>query len=220
MEAIIIFTNWNSIYLHLNNHRLSWVPLNEPFKIININQDSSFLIINDEINNIAKLSEEILKLSPEKIYILFHRKPNNNLNDENGSVNIIQGLQENLSSYHIKSESCKSEHPNLNTFGKLVEIDNNLENQQQLEIIFNSLRSHLSGDPVLEAKLEILHECLTPEGALTANQINGYSLIANIVESIKIEDKNLIDYLASQSDCFSDNYISKLTVLRKALLGS
>lgn len=76
-------------------------------------------------------------------------------------------------------------------------------------------------DPILEVQLELLHQCLTPEGAAIADKIKNYPLIKDKVEKIKVGEKTIVEHLSKQSDCFDDeNYIKPLTKLRDALLNS
>lgn len=82
-------------------------------------------------------------------------------------------------------------------------------------------------DPILEAKLNLLHQCLTKEGADKATDVEGYHLIKDDVEQVKVKDDGgnekteeigVLEYLKAQSDPFDKNYINALTKLRDALL--
>lgn len=98
---------------------------------------------------------------------------------------------------------------------------NNITRRNELII---GLYNFFLGDPELEAKLNLLHQCLTPAGAKEARSITNYDLIKNLVDNVKIkfnegEEKDIIDYLSTQTDCFDeDNYIKPLSKLRDALL--
>lgn len=59
------------------------------------------------------------------------------------------------------------------------------------------------------AKLSILHNCLTPNGAAETDK----SLLDE-------KQKGIVDYLANQNDNFCNDYIRNLTELRISLLGS
>ncbi len=81
-------------------------------------------------------------------------------------------------------------------------------------------------DVILETKLELLHACLTPEGARNIYSIDNIDLIEGITVnySINKKEKNIkqfiSEHLAIKSDCFSDTYIESLSCLRIALLGA
>jgi len=62
---------------------------------------------------------------------------------------------------------------------------------------------------IFEAKLNLLHECLTPEGAKEVE--------TNFLTPEQIE---LVEYLATLNDNLAKDYIEKLTELRTSLLGS
>ena len=79
-------------------------------------------------------------------------------------------------------------------------------------------------DDILEAKLNLLHLCLTPDGVKKISGIKNYHLIQSIVENIKVEEEaeeSILEYLGKTNpeDCFSQGYISALTKLRFVLLG-
>jgi len=61
----------------------------------------------------------------------------------------------------------------------------------------------------LEAKLNLLHDCLTVEGAKETD-----------TSFLTPEQKKLVDYLANLKDNLEKDYIEKLTELRISLLGS
>ena len=73
----------------------------------------------------------------------------------------------------------------------------------------------------LETILELLHMCLLPLGAAKVKEIKGYDIVKNIIvtddlivdEFIKSKLANSLD-----KDCFSDDYIENLSVLRDSLL--
>ena len=73
-----------------------------------------------------------------------------------------------------------------------------------------SIYDQISGfNAVLEAKLHLLHECLTPKGAKEAD-----------TTFLTLEKKKLVDYLANRNNNIAKDYIEKLTELRISLLGS
>lgn len=84
---------------------------------------------------------------------------------------------------------------------------------------FKAIWDFFDGDPILEAKLNLLHQCLTPNEAKKATQIPNYHLIKDVVESVKINNEKVVEYLTKQSNCFDEeSYIKPLTALRDTLL--
>ena len=88
---------------------------------------------------------------------------------------------------------------------------------------FEEVWNFFLGDKELEAKLELLHQCLTCEGFKDSQIIfeNLKSLLNGNNEKTKIETaftefKEGINN--SKMDCFSDSYIYELEKLRKSLL--
>jgi len=235
METIIIFTNWDSIYECLGGYELSWNPALVQFKVIDINQGKKILVIYDEINNIETITNEIINRipAPNKVFILFHRKPSDIPNDENRSLKVIQNLSNNLANNNIRCEFVRrSEHPNRNTYGKLISIDQNQTNIEQLEIIFDELKKTLSGDPVLEAKLELLHKCLMPSDAPDNLQIElrnsekkekyleAYKIFISQRDKCPKDEEGKFKDDDTNYGVFSSYYIEALKQLRIALLGS
>jgi len=86
-------------------------------------------------------------------------------------------------------------------------------------------------ETILQQKLNLLHDCLTPTGALKAmNSLSSeYLKIEQEVIEVLFKDPNSdeidtkktsIEYLAEDErrDCFSEEYIYQLTHLRNSLL--
>lgn len=169
--------------------------------------------------------------------------PNGELDKNQTAINIVTEIEninpngENYLLYHIgnlvnlDSELKKAD-------GKLTArlyssadgeaTYNNIKNLIK-EICNGNISSNLESiirdfffDKELEAKLNLLHLCLTPTGAKEAKLIHDYHLIKNIVESVMIsKDESVIEYLAKQTDCFDhENYLLPLTKLRNELLPS
>ncbi len=73
----------------------------------------------------------------------------------------------------------------------------------------------------LETILDLLHICLLPAGAAKANEIKGYDIVKNktVTEDLTV-DEFIKSKLANDldRDCFSDDYIENLRVLRDILL--
>jgi hypothetical protein len=115
--------------------------------------------------------------------------------------------------------------PNLNPFFDRLIVGGN--------VTVDAFYVLIGHDPHLEAVLELLHTCLTPDGAKVARGVQNYHLIKNQVESIKVsvtkddgngnqvtEEVPVIDYLKdlSADEVFEDEYIKPLEKLRDELL--
>lgn len=77
----------------------------------------------------------------------------------------------------------------------------------------------ISTSNLLEAQLNTLHQCLTPEDAAKVAEVNNYDLIKNFVVTDNITVDDFIHkYLVGEKDCFTDTYLNRLTQLRDSLL--
>jgi len=99
-------------------------------------------------------------------------------------------------------------------------LNEDLQNKySQILEILGFTESQILEKDILEVKLNLLHHCLTPEGAKTPEAIENYSLIKDLIKKVKWGEKTVVEHLAEQTNCFDDdNYIKPLTKLRDALL--
>jgi hypothetical protein len=74
---------------------------------------------------------------------------------------------------------------------------------------------------MLEVCLCVLHKCLTPKEAAQAATVNHYHLVKDLVvaEGVSV-DSFIKDRLVVDKGCFSESYISNLSLLRDCLLAS
>jgi|GEM_PF-4790747 len=86
-------------------------------------------------------------------------------------------------------------------------------------------RLYVCGDRILEAKLDLLHRCLTPEGAAAIAEIDQLGdLLQEQIECVlpgaepPYTVATVVDHLAKQTDPFESSYIKVLSSLRDALL--
>ena len=80
-------------------------------------------------------------------------------------------------------------------------------------------------EPILEAKLELLHQCLTPDSIDGAQKVLDKlkTLLNCDSEKQKTFDtafKTFKSSVKNEKDCFSDNYVTALSVLRESLLAN
>lgn len=90
------------------------------------------------------------------------------------------------------------------------------EDQSGFPNAFDTLWNHFAGDPILEAKLDVLHLCLTPVGArkLASETDNPYpALSADEWKEVKVTAEQL-----QKKKPFETDYVTALTELRTMLL--
>ena len=95
--------------------------------------------------------------------------------------------------------------------------DNKLD-REELKKIWQSIPEY---NMVIEAKLELLHSCLTPEGILEAEKSYNdlKSLLRNNVDNnIATAYDEMKQVMKNSQDCFGDDFIKKLKNLRDCLL--
>ena len=169
------------------------------------------LLVSDQL-----IDGETFNISDNETYIMYHTNP-----EETELDNFLNGK-----SYKHKK---KGQHEREDQWGyNLINYIFNaysLEgfNIQKYDDAIKKIIDWFDFNEELEAKLELLHKCLTPGGAENARDISNYDTIKTKVENVKIkcgEEKIItINYLSKQSDCFDkDTYIDPLTDLRDALL--
>ncbi|MEK6288720.1 MAG: hypothetical protein AABO57_23635 [Acidobacteriota bacterium] len=127
-------------------------------------------------------------------------------------------LQDVLGSVRVPEPSIRRLHEKMNagTFEYLAGVE--------------EIKSRLCFDPVLEAKLEILHMCLTPEGCsrLMKQHAGSWGRFASLQIEVTRENGektftgNLADAIKElahpERDCFSPEYVGILSEIRDALL--
>jgi hypothetical protein len=97
-------------------------------------------------------------------------------------------------------------------------IKDNKLNREELEKIWNSIPAF---NMVIEAKLELLHSCLTPDGISVAKKAYDNLILLlknNIDNSISNAYDEMTQVMKNDQNCFGDDYIKKLENLRECLL--
>jgi len=86
--------------------------------------------------------------------------------------------------------------------------------------LFEELWNIFYGDPVLEAKLELLHACLAPEGLeLAEKEYEKLEKDGQLNDAIKTAFDNMKNEMNKENaDCFNEQYLKKLEGLRNTLL--
>jgi hypothetical protein len=161
-------------------------------------EDTSF-VLNQLINN------------DSDIYVIYHASENFDYKYRHKfglTNNFADKIKGELESHHIK------ESPHNKLYKCLFPFQN--DRLANLVSIFPN--------PILEAKLNLLHKCLTPEGAKVVKgeldkHLGYFKDIKDDVKKINHNGKTVVEHLSEQTNCFDeDNYIKPLSKLRDALL--
>jgi hypothetical protein len=174
--------------------------------------NSSLIVIKDSspTNNESPVNSLIQNINTETDFLLHHsREPNH-------QIFVVKKFHNKKPGQHTPG----NEHLYQPVFD--IIFDENVYGLDKVVKIFEVLGftdEEVKEKDELEAKLSLLHKCLTPDEAKSATQIPNYNLIKDMVESIMINNEPVIEYLTKQSDCFDEeNYIKPLTTLRDKLL--
>ncbi len=202
MNIILIFTNWDSIYRNLSYFDLKWCPDNKkPCEIIPVNERAYVIVAFDAMENIDELADKVAAIAPAhsiSLSVLYHKNPSGT---DLASFN--SALEKKEINYHFR----KSHHGDPDTFGRLIDIDANLDNPQALEKTFYDLELKLGVNASLSQKLKLLHKCTSLEQAV---KLSLDPLLAEYSQALE-------DF---QLDLKPENHDVKLTALRDILLSS
>jgi hypothetical protein len=206
--------NGKDIAVFDNSGKLTLIDLSQNY--LHVIQNITVILVNDhsEIEEVPQGISFVLNqlIGDDDLYIIYHDNP-----IVNYEVKHQRGLKR-LFEKQIKSEIHSRQVTN-SAHAKVFHVlaNWNINDFKLLTLIFP--------DPVIDAILELLHQCLTPEGAASCIEENGkdrwklidrYSLLGNI----EIGGILIAEYLKSfKGDCFDeDNYIKPLRILRDTLL--
>jgi hypothetical protein len=211
MDTIIIFTNKQRIW-DLQRFILSWTPDNNSPKKIIASDNKSFIIAWDTTTSFEDLSN--LVDANANIFVLHHNSPDNaNLGNLNNLLSAKSGEIKMVHKQHNDPEYKMIQE--IDKYG-VIEATKNLN---ELEKVFDELKRLLSGDPILEAKLELLHNCLLQSSAPLQKAFDDEFKILKVYEDryksflTSINDK-------TDNDVFNADYIDAVKQLRIVLLGS
>lgn len=103
-------------------------------------------------------------------------------------------------------------------FGSFVKsVEQKRASNPSYEITIGDIYVLIGYDPLLEAKLELLHMCLTPEGKKKSKS-QWDKVLTYYPEDGHAQMKKLYDSIPEAGDCFAENYIMALEKLRNAIL--
>ena len=165
--------------------------------------DFKLIVLDDTFINWTKY-----QINKSNDYILYHTS---------SEGNVITALTTAFLDNHIQ----KSSHILGEFHDEVYRIifGNDSDKPNKILNVLGFTNEQIEEKEILESKLNLLHQCLTPDDAKTATQIPNYHLIEVDVEDVKIKNESVIEYLAKQSDCFDEEgYIKPLTTLRDKLL--
>lgn len=212
METIVFFANGARVN-DLQSYNLSWRTVDQQLKDIAINDQKKIIIAYDIIEEIDDLAN--LVSGDSKVFILRHTKP---------EPDIVSSLIAQLNRKNCIIEGNYQKQHDDPEYKMIQEIDKYgvieaTKNLNELEKVFDELKRLLSGDPILEAKLELLHKCLLPSSAPLQKAFDDeFKILKNYEDRYKT-------FLASINgktdvDVFNPDYIETVKQLRIALLGS
>lgn len=200
MDVIVIFTNWDSLEQYLG-YKLVWAPnAKQPIETINVSSTSCIIIAFDAMDSTeileATISATCSRDSGNRVSILHHKSP---------TIEQVHSLMQVLDQQGIICSHVYSWHGDRTTYGKLKEILNNKNNAEILNTSFNELFANLASNPVLSAKLKLLHSCIIFHQACNATLPPQLQKYEHHLEQFK-------DGLTT------DNHEKRLIFLRDALL--
>lgn len=194
---------------------------NERAGVLFMKLKTTFTAITKENNFLSEISNveaTIKSLNDKQINLLFIHKSNANadtlisqLPDNIWTVvysggGISQGYsQANIAAYKGVFDTRNSQ-DFLDTVDKVINV---LQSDQSIESKTTEFKKIFGFDPVLNSKLNFLHQCLTPDGLETA------TIDASWNAEIQFEALKKAD-----DGPFGENYIKALTTLRDKLLAS
>lgn len=193
-------TDWNITNIQNNNNNL---------KIINPNG----LVINDEngVNirsSSLKIVEKINELTNDEteLYLLYH-------------IGNVLNIDEYIKQYLPQLTPCRYSHTDSEKYQKIRNLIKSV-NDNNISQSVESIIKEFFYDKVLEAKLELLHECLVPSGIPPVLPTE----LKNTNDSLKYEkDFNTFRdnwKKETNEEIFNPDFIKELTKLRITLLGS
>jgi len=196
MEFILIFTNFERLARY-QRHKLSWKPHEEQIKSIPTSGGNMFFILYDNLSNFEELLARLLEKN-NKTYIIYHSGTDRS---------IVGKIEAHLKQNNIPFEKpVESHHPNPQFYGRLKTIDLYQDDGEKMETVFDEIKQLLTGDPVLEEKLELLHACLDKKYTIP-KELN------KLLELLNKDDEKL--RIARAIDEYNENDKTTLDGLRK-----
>lgn len=186
------------------------------------NVDNNAVTFGERIKTV--LSQSNIVLTEQSVGIIVHGSDTFNI-DNAELPELAFRKRYSSSDKALGAKFCQSQNDNFISLGSQPDPprtgvldafrDAYIFETKNLEEAFNNLWNFFLGDPVLEAKLNLLHLCLTPDGLKEAETL--------LQDDWNAEDKfevltEVKDKSGNTPDAFDDNYIKALTALRDALL--
>lgn len=188
-------------------------------KFTTLEHNHNIIAIHDNIdtNDINNCLKNIITKADRILMLVHSDKPKNE----------VQLFIKNI---NAKTEVTKSLHePGMKytqIFNAILKLHNGEEEKSSVnhENIVENLQNILGIDDILEAKLNLLHQCLTPQGAKDVSTLENFNLVKDLeLETVDNNNKIItVEKYISQKfngdDPFHPDYIKALTDLRDELL--
>lgn len=153
----------------------------------------------------------------KRVYVCFHEGSDGMIDAQKDALKTIFGAK-------LSDRFCVEHHDSGGVFEALQKLSASCGNKGNYEVALRDLTLLFSSNPVLEAKLELLHLCLTPSGAkLVATEEHCPAIIAthHIMKTDAGDGKSvseIVEVLTRMNDPFDPAYIARLEEIRAALL--
>jgi hypothetical protein len=204
MERIIISTSWDKLNFLRRRRTEKNLQLIGTNKFIFYDHTSQNFVVNKADSNIILIQDTAteanltaLNINKDTDYFLHHTNENGLLEVQDTlfqNNRIAQGLHEPL-----------DEHKYQPVFNIILDNENNKFNRILGQLNFTP--QEIAKKETLEAKLNFLHQCLTPDGLGTATIDASWSAETQFEALKQVNDGP-----------FGENYIKALTTLRDKLL--
>ena len=205
METILIFTSQHA--MDVNGVTLPWAMTEIQVHPIPVTPEKQFLIAYDGITDAGIVTAALQNTPVKMLYVMHHSDP---------KEKVLATFRAALDALKIPYEYpfLKSTHPNRDTYFKVPAIDEHYKSGQSelLELLFDDLQIQLSGDPELEAKLNILHLLLSADTLTSTHK-------KQLDEQIEKAGNNAAMKAAvADFKTKSNSHFDRLTTLRDQLL--
>lgn len=203
MEAFVFFTQVTGLErLGITHNSLNF----KNSDVLTFQGNSNCFLVYDEIGKTTFEEQLFNKLNLieglKKVYYVRHSQP---------IREIIQAFDAYCTEKNIELIPNEDQHEPANSKYYKLLSQLNFENFSILDELIASLKKELGGDPILEAKLELLHNCLHPD-SIPPYLDTLLSKYNNAFETFKTNAKG--------KESLEKGYLEALTQLRIDLLGS
>jgi hypothetical protein len=198
MEALVFFTQYNGLgKLSIIHDNLNFIDS----KVLEFSGNIPCYLVSDEISE-ASLKNELFtslrnKIELRKIYYVKHRNPSNE---------IILSFETFCKESSIDLIPYDDQHePETSKYYKFLgglDFQNFLISNKLIDVLLKQL----GGDPILEAKLELLHNCFIPEDIpgslpqLLSKFTTDFETFKTSIKDKKFSDKGYLEALTTFKD--------------------